>query len=321
MRFARLLAILLTISLTSVWGCQRLQQPAGMSLSEAHKKFLQICRDEYGLTPVLKPLDNTVWIYIAMKEPILDLKAKDTSPAKSDKATEKQVINYLNGIFEDKTFKLKYDISPAKKYAEDLGYHSIYTEKYQENQRGLFTTITRAYSSVESVPGDVTYLDPARQDKHKALVDAHIKTEKVQDFFFIVISDITKGIEMKTIAYFQDLKKGTTDYSFYEEYAKRLISKQPIGDPSIIGDKEGKHLKITDLTWPEFLTEQILHRIKFKYQQSSFPPSNDTEKEILKVVHETVSAYSFKDFRSVELNDLATEQTYLFDKKQLETFK
>jgi hypothetical protein len=111
-----------------------------------------------------------------------------------------------------------------------------------------------------------------------------------------------------------------TDDTFFEEYGRRSVAKEPRGDEAIIGDRTGRHLKPYDITMPEFLAEQVIYRIKFKYQQSDFPPTNDDEEEILKVINETVAAYDFKDFNSVRLDNLNSSKTYDFNKEQLKTF-
>ena len=279
---------------------------------------------------VLKPLDNTLWVYIPLEKPMIEVKASDQPPAPlTDKATEKTNIDFIDGNFENGTFKIEYDIGKSKKYGADFGYSSALSEEYQTKQRNAFTSIYRAYVDVEEVPGqgilkkvegDVDYEGSQKNLTHKTLAHAYVKTEKVPDFFVVVIADISTGLERKITFYFSDLKRSMTDQFFYEEYAKRIIADNPVGNKSIVGDREGKHLDIQEETWPNFLTKQILNRIRFRYLLSEFPPSDNPEDEILKIVNETTSAYGFEDFQSVELNDLHTDKKYLFDKSQLKTF-
>jgi len=133
----------------------------------------------------------------------------------------------------------------------------------------------------------------------------------VPDFFVIVGADIVNGLEAQVLFNFEDLKRAYTDQSFYGEYAKRVISEQPYGNIEIIGDKKGNHVKYKSLSWPEFLAKQMVFRVNFKYQRSSFPPSNDTRLELLTIAADTVSAYQFKDFASIELQDLNAQTTFL----------
>ena len=279
---------------------------------------------------VLKPLDNTLWVYIPLEKPMIEVKASDQPPAPlTDKATEKTNIDFIDGKFENGTFKIEYDIGKSKKYGADFGYSSALSEEYQTKQRNAFTSIYRAYVDVDEVPGqgtlkkaegDVDYAGSEKNLTHKTLVHSYLKTEKVPDFFVVVIADVITGLERKITFYFSDLKRSMTDQFFYEEYAKRIIADNPVGNKSIVGDREGKHLDIQEETWPNFLTKQILNRVRFRYLLSEFPPSDNPEDEILKIVNETTSAYGFEDFQSVELNDLHTDKKYLFDKSQLKTF-
>ena len=92
------------------------------------------------------------------------------------------------------------------------------------------------------------------------------------------------------------------------------------GDRNAIGDTQGRHLDYQEITWPKFLTQEILHRIRFKYQMSDFKPSEDDETEIITIAAQTLKAYPFSDFTSVKLHNLRTGKEFLFEKKLLETF-
>ena len=173
---------------------------------------------------------------------------------------------------------------------------------------------------VKKAEGDVDYVGFKKNLTHKNLVHSYVKTEKVPDFFVVIIADTVTGLERKITFYFPDLKRSMTDQFFYEEYSKRILADNPTGNKKIIGDREGNHLKIEEVTWPDFLTRQIINRIRFRYLLSDTPPSENPEDEMLPIIDTTVEAYHFEDFQSAELYDMHADKKYLFDKSQIKTF-
>lgn len=293
-----ILSFSLFLGLALTAGCAN-PTPAIRQLSEAEKKFVEICQSEYGLNVVLKSLNNTVWIYLPKEEGFLDLKANEQGAQDSSQAKESVSIKFLNGSFADGIFQVEYDIGTVKTYAKDYGFSTQFSENYRKDQRNLLTALYRAYSDLHV------------QDQNTP------QSSKAPDFFIIIMADITRGIETQITFYFEDLLRGMSDPLFQEEYTKRFISDYPTGNTAIIGDKEGNHLNIEELTWPRFLIKQILYRIQNKYQRSDFSPSKETETEILKVIKETLEAYHFEDFDAIELNDLNTNSVEKIEKFQL----
>ena len=107
------------------------------------------------------------------------------------------------------------------------------------------------------------------------------------------MADIVNGLEARTWLHLNDLKRAYTDQTFHGEYAKRVISEQPFGDPAIIGDALGSHVDFKYISMPEFLSKQMIFRINFKYTRSAFPPTSTPKEEILKAAAETVGSYDF----------------------------
>jgi hypothetical protein len=284
MRQTKIIILTLFCLLLSVFsGCSKPSDaPGSLSLSEAQEKFLKICKDEYSLNVVLKPLSNTTWIYLPTTEGFFEFKGKKGGPGETGPLAIKKALNFLEVDFrdasKDASLNIQYDISDSRVYAQDPGYNSGYTEAFQSKQRNVLTAITRS----------------------------HYDVKESTEFFILVIADVKNGIELKSTLYIKDLKRSMTDQNFTEEYSKRVITEPPTGDTKIIGDLGGRHLNIQEITWPEFLAKQIENRIKFKYQRSSFPPSDDTEKEIMKIVNETIRAYDFTDFKSIKLHNINT---------------
>jgi hypothetical protein len=318
LKYTQIIFFFLPICLLT--SCFKTPLPLGKTRKDADNKLRQICREELKLPVTITPFKNTVWIYLPLQESFFDYKAGDKKDTDGPFPKAIRTINLLEGSIQENSFLFKYDISKVRKYAKDEGYTSYYTETYQKNQQGLLSAVYRAYASLEDIPGDVEYLDQREQLKHENLVKAYLKTAKAPEFFIVVIADISRGIEMRTTFYLADLKRGMTDASFYEEYARRLISESPTGNKTIINDTAGTHLEPRELTLPDFLVKQIQHRIRFKYQQSDFPPTGDDADEILKIIHAAVSAYTFKNFQNVQLQDLGQDKTFDFRREQLATF-
>ena len=287
---------LLSAVLCSFWllsgGCSK-PAPPQASFFAAEKRFLEICREEFHYPIFTNSLNNTLWIYLPAEDSIIALAASPRQPAPAPSSSPAASLQHVKAKLSDGIFTIRYDILHTRKYSEDTGYSSVYSKKYQERQNNVFSAMSRAFPD-----GD---------------------EKQIPDFFVLVIADIANGIKTESIFYFRDFKKAMSIPPSLpqEEFAKRYLSRLR-GDPSIVGDRTGKHLNLEEMTWSEFLARQLENRIRFKYQQSSFPPSDDNVGEILKIVAELVSAYDFQDFQSVRLEDLASGQTYLADKSQLE---
>jgi hypothetical protein len=252
--------------------------------SEAYTKFLQIAKEDYNLEPVTHWVKNTLWIYLPITESLFDLKAKDASPT-NDQPSEKYNIQFIDGAYQDRRFVITYDIAKARVYPKDYGYGTSYSQEYQHKQRNLMTAITRAFENAQEKP----------------------------EFLVIVIADINKGIELKMTVAYQDLDRASKDQTFYEEYAYRAVLTPPQGNTAIIDDKTGTHLDYKPVAWPDFLAKQIVYRIQFKYQQSSFPPTDTPEQTILSAVAQTLKAYNFTDYAGVVLRNLASDETKVVD--------
>lgn len=199
-------------------------------------------------------------------------------------------VEYLDGKFEDNYFVIGYDIIPAFKASKDNGLSSSYTDAFNEEYRNVFGAVARSYTDAQTPP----------------------------DFIGVIFADIKNGIAMINIFNTDDFKQYQSSAMPYEEYLLRALSETK-GDTSMIGDWEGKHFDFKEISWPDFLTSQIINRINFKYQKSDFAPEEDTVKEIAKIVFTTVSYYHFTDFIGVKINDLRNSSSRLIE--QWELFK
>ena len=322
------------ISALILTGCGKPVKPV-TTLSEAEKKFLQLCRDDYQLTPLVRTAGKTLWIYLPSEDPIIDLKAskKKRKTVVVDEVKETYRIQFLDGQFKDGVFHIQYDIALAKNYAKDYGYSTSFSDTYQSAQRNILTALSRAYGDLEKSSednryyrkraGDIAIADPIERAKHKRLMQSYAKQRPVAvpDIIILVVADITKGIETRIIVAFDDLMRSRKDYYFQEEFTKRVIMDYPQGNPQIVGDTEGNHLDFYDMPWGEFLIKQILYRINFRYTRSAFPPSDDTLRQLLEICYTTINAYHFEDFTAIELHDLRTDTRKTVPKAELSAFK
>lgn len=311
--------IILLSCVLGLLGCLKLPPPPLTSLSTAEKKLIELCKKEFNYEIIVKPVGRTVWVYVPLSGGILELKAAPKQPPSLPKKSWS--ILFLESIYNDKTFIIDYDIDKTKKYGKDYGYGNHYSDEYTKTQGNLITAVTHSYFDVGTVPGDIAYTDGEKDEKHRRLVEAHIKPDEPPEFFVIVYADIKKGIAARTISDFNDMKKALSNPPVIpqEEYAKRYIF-EIYGDEALIGDKSGLSLTPEEIHLADFLAQQIQNRINYQFLQSSFPPSDDVEKEILKIVNETTRLYNFDDFTFIKLHDLKNEKEYLFNKSQLETF-
>lgn len=274
------------------WGimflasCSDVPPPEITPLSGAHGKFLQICREEYKLSVSLRPLKDTAWVYVPLRENLLQIAAGKEGVQKSSTPQERPAVKFLEASFSrtERLFLIRYDIGRQKVYPQSPGYGVEYTEAYRRISRQILSAVSRSYFSAA-------------------------ETEKPPEFFVIVLTDIQNGIEVENTFYLDDLKKYMSMEAIpQEEYTKRSLYELK-GNLEFIGDTEGKHLAYKEISLPDFLARQMVNRINFQYQRSAFPPSEDAEAEILKNAAQTLRYYDFTDFTAIRLQDMPADAT------------
>ena len=102
-----ILSLLLILFMQS---CSKAPAPI-KNFPEANQKFLQLCKDEYHLDVVTKKINKTLWIYVPMKEPIIDYKGTKDGAKRSNKGTEKLSLQYVDGHYENEIFHFAANIS------------------------------------------------------------------------------------------------------------------------------------------------------------------------------------------------------------------
>jgi len=250
-------------------GCSSSTTPTYLK-EDIEKAIQDISKDEYKIDVKAKLVGETLWIYM----PLEDLLAKSDKP---EKYLERFEIKDSKAELKDETFKLEYIIKtiPEKEKFQEYKYEKKVAEKINNVWKVLRRVVFSMERSKKSEP----------------------------KFFCLVIADIKTGFEIREIFYYLDLKKVSYDFISWSEFQHRTIEETDVS-PAIISDKEGKHLNYTDITLGEFIIGQIQHRIKLKFQKPEVDKNADIDKEILKIAVYTIKTYGFRDFTTVELNDL-----------------
>jgi hypothetical protein len=198
---------------------------------------------------------------------------------KPAKYIERFAIEQNSESLENGVFKLEYNI---KSVPEQEKFQQIkINEAVFKKINGVLTVLRRVLFSI----------DPKKAGEPK--------------FFSVVCADIKNGIEIRQLACYLDLKKVSYGFIGVEEYQHRSIQDLNI-EPRAIGDKQGLYIDYKDISMGQFIASQIQHRIKLKFNRPEVDKNADIDKEIIKVVVYTIKAYNFKDFSTVELNNLIT---------------
>ena len=253
-------------------GCSSSTSPTYLQENIA-SAIQDILKNEYKIEVKANLTGQTLWIYL----PVEDLFVKTEKPGKY---LERFSIERNNGLFQEGILKLGYLIKSIPEQ-----------EKYQEykyNKEAL-DKINNVWRTLRRV---IFSMDRSRINQPR--------------FFCLVTADIKNGFEIKELFHHSDLKKVSYELISWGEYQHRSIQNTDIS-LEIIGDKEGRHLKYEDITMEDFISRQIQHRIKLKFQKPEVDKSADIDKEVTKAIVSTVRTYGFKDFEGVELNNILTK--------------
>ncbi len=260
--------------------------------TQLQKSFEGKCRKDYNLNVITRVSGKTFWIYAPTDKPLFDFAAETASPPDPLKKPAKYDLLYINGVFKDNSYYFDYDVIPkVKSEPSGEGIRNEGTDYFNKLYNNLFTVVT------------------------ETLLDPNIPVS----FVVISITDIKKGIEARYTFYLEDYRMASVEGLPTDEFEKRVLQEEK-GSTNFIGDEIGQHLEYNDIRMPNFLTKQIVNRIRFKFLQSDFPPQQDYEQAILGVIADTNRYYHFKDFNSVHTNDIRTRKKMNFTPLQLEYF-
>lgn len=263
-------------------GCSSSTAPT-YSKSSIEKSIPRILQEEYKIKVKARLIGSTLWVYF----PCADMLEKAKKP---EKFFEKFLIAENENAFEEGRLKLDYLIKAIPEKEK--------TQEYKFNKSALEKT-----GNVMEVLRRVIFsLDP--------------KTREEIKFYYLVIADIKNGFEIKELIYYKDMAKVTYRFISPGEYHHRVsyISRVAL---NIIGDKEGRHLAYRDISMREFIASQIKHRINLKFQKPEVKQNADIDKEIAKIVAETLKIYSFREINTAELNNLVTKNRMVLKEAEI----
>lgn len=238
-----------------------------------------ICKKEYQLDIVTTLTGHTLWVYLPLENII-------SRPEKPEKYFERFKLESLESLLQDKTLKINYDIRPTP-------------EKEKQQEVSIDKSVNEKIFNILQVIRRVLFsMGNANQD--------------TPQFFCIVTADIRNGFEIKQSFYFADLKKLSYSFISQTEYQHRIIQETAIA-VEIIGDREGRHLEYRDITFEDFIADQIQTRIKLKFQKPEVEANADIDKEIFKIITYTLGAYRFNNFDLLELTNAATGKSIILN--------
>lgn len=261
------------VVLLLVLGCSFSTQPT-YTRQNIGKSIQGILAKEYKIGVRVKLVGQTLWIYLPFKR----IFEKSDKP---EKKIEKfrvalNTYNFVTGGLRV-TYLIRV-VPQIERIQEDRIIKSVF-EKI--NKVGL--VMRRAIFSMDK------------------------KNKESIKFCCLVIADIKNGFEMRQLFYCQDISKVSYRIISPLEYQHRVSFTSALL-PKIINDREGRYIDYKNVSLKDFVAEQIKHRINLKFQESEVDQDADIDKEIEKIVIETINIYGFKGFKEVELNNLFRDE-------------
>jgi hypothetical protein len=272
------LVLSLVVILSSFCGCTTSTAPT-YTKSSVEQSLKKILKDEYKLDIVPKLVGQTLWIYIPLEQ--MFEKAQ-----KPEKYSEKFQILENDGGVRSNRLQLDYLVKavPEKKKTQEYRISKDAVEKINN----VWMALRRVIFSLDR------------------------KSRREVKFYCLVASDIKNGFEITELLYYEDLIKVSYRFISVTEYQHRVAYSTSVSF-KMIGDKQGKHVNFRDITWNDFLVAQIKHRINLKFQKPEVEQSADVDKEISKIIADTLMIYGRRGIDTVELNNLYTNKKITFD--------
>lgn len=285
MPLKKFLSIVLAFLLIS--GCGAKPEP--LTLDEADERLLQILKNDFGYEAVVQRIGQTVWVYVPQRESLYQIEGVGIPPQETPRDYS---LQFLEGSFINNRFIIEYDVTTVTRSSRGNGISTKYSLAFNEASQNILSGLTRSYFAVQEPP----------------------------DFFVAVFADITSGILSQRTIYAPDLKKTYSGALPPEEYSLRIVN-DLFGNKEAVDDKKGQSLNIAEIQWPQFLIDQAKQRIRFKFQQSDFPPQETPQSEILNQVAKTLLIYDFIDFTEVILKDLRNDESKSFSREQIQAMR
>jgi len=239
-----------------------------------------ICKQEYKVDIKVRLVGSTLCVYLPIAEGILE---KSDKP---QKVIERFIIEKNQIELANNALLARYLVRPIPE-----------EEKFQDMKysKAAFEKINNVWKALRRV---IFSMESPEQNSPK--------------FFSIIAADIKNGFFVKETFYYLDFKKVSYGLISWGEYQHRAIQETEVS-PGIIGDLSGSSIEYRDIAFNDFILEQIQHRIKLKFQKPEAEKNADIDKEILKIIRYTLDTYAFRDFVTLELDNLATDKKIVFN--------
>lgn len=272
------------IALVFVLGCSSSTEPT-FYREDIAQGIEEVCKKEYGLEVKAKLFGRTLWTYL----PLEDIFTKKDKP---EKYLEKFAIQQNLSELKDASLTVSYSINPVpeKEVTQEYGY----TKESMEKINNVWKALRRVLFSMER------------------------RHESEPEFCAIVIADIKNGVVAEELFYYPDLKKVSYGFISWDEYQHRTVTQSRILAEAI-DNRGGSFILYRDVTLKEFITSQIMQRVRLKFQKPEVEKDADIDKEVRKVAEYTLKTYGFKDFSTLELDNLATKNKILLQRKDILT--
>ncbi|MEW6102136.1 MAG: hypothetical protein AB1481_07610 [Candidatus Omnitrophota bacterium] len=274
---APILKLSLLFCLLFIFGCSSSTSPT-YHTENIETSIQSICEKEYKTEVYVKKSGSTLWVYL----PVEDLITESDKPEKYSEEFEIE-----NSMAQSKmgVFLVDYSVRSIPKTEKTQS--QTYNEEVAKKIGNAWEVLRRIIMSLEN-------------------------NGEAPKFFVLITADIKNGFETEEIVYSLDLKKAIYGLISLGEYRHRVPHETYLSS-EIIDDREGRHLVYNEIGLGDFVARQIQHRIKMKFQKPEVDNNADIDKEIIKIVVETLRIYGIKDFSSVELNNLLTQKKIILN--------
>jgi hypothetical protein len=253
-------------------GCSTSFAPT-YSKSEVEKAIPRILSAEYKEDAVVRLSGSTLWMYL----PLEDIFEKAEKP---EKFLEKFIIEQNNVKFRADQVRCAYLIKTVPEREKSQEY--VFNKKAQEKISNSIQVLRRVILSMN------------RRERDE------------MRFFILVAADIKNGLELTETIYAQDLIKVTYGFISPDEYRHRVSINSALS-LSVVGDKAGKHIEYKDMTLREFIARQIVHRVTLKFQKPEVEQNVDVDKEVARIISETLNIYKMRNISRAWLDNLFTK--------------
>ncbi len=267
-------AILNLLIISSLLGCSLEPNHNPYTLANLSDSLVKIARDDYKVNLIARLVGQTLWVYLPLEESLF------IDADKPQEYSQRYEIKNLEAGLNYETLSLDYAVSevPETKESQNKKFNPEVADKINKTLR----TIRRALFNLK--PG-----------------------KYAPRFFVLAATDIKTGIELIDTTYIDDIRKVSYDMISWVEYQHRTLENVNVSFTAI-GDKKGRHIRMRDIDFQDFLLDQIKQRIQAKFSRNEVGKGADVDEEVLKTIKYVLEIYKFKDFLILELKNSLTRK-------------